>query len=230
MSAMNLIQQTDAVHLISDGARYERDGTVLGFLPKTFVLEKARSAIGIRGRTPHIAPEDLLASANFDEVLRALPDVVRSMQNMLHENEPDENFEPFRNFECVAIGWSDIRDQPEAWGISTQVEENSDMFSNVPDFKPFKVFELPLLIAAPGVSLSSLFGELGSMEDVDALDPRAAGRAILEAQRRTAYEFDGANVHCVGGYGEITSVTRSGVGKQRLVDWPDVIGQKIKPS
>jgi hypothetical protein len=49
MSAVIVIRQTDAVHLVCDGASYKPDGTLLGITAKGFALPHLNCAIAFRG-------------------------------------------------------------------------------------------------------------------------------------------------------------------------------------
>lgn len=230
MSAINVIQQTDATHLVTDGASYARDGTIVDLCEKVFVLPAARCAYTMRGRTSDGIPEILHYLESLEEVLELMPILSKVLHRKLHAVEPQEIFEPLRNFEIVIAGWSTVRERPEAWALATRRHEIDDIFMHVESFEPYTLYELPILVTAPGVSLSALFGSLTSMADVDALDPESAALALLEAQRAKAWTVGDRDIHCVGGFGDLTTIDRDGVRTRRIVEWPDKPGKPIDPT
>ncbi|KQZ93477.1 hypothetical protein ASD74_15090 [Rhizobium sp. Root564] len=230
MSALNIIQQAEAVHLITDGASYELDGTIIDILPsKVFILSEAKAAIAFRGRTIEWIPHELLNCDSLEAALELIPAIARASIEYLHNLEYGQNAESLRHFECVVAGWSEKNDRPEAWGMTTRIEEQPDIFRHVLDFTPFTMFELPVLVASPAVSLSEVLGTVATLEDVDALAPQDAGLSLLQAQRKSRYPVEGEPQYIVGGYGEITTIDRCGVRQSRLVTWPDQIGRLIDP-
>ena len=230
MSALIVIQQQEAVYLASDGATFEVDGSLIAIGPtKIFDLPNARGAISFRGRSVTSIPNEL-ATASFADALRLLPEMVFRSTAWLRANEPwrrDDDI--LHKVECVIAGWPDGAERPEVWGICNAEPENADFFNHIPGYQPFRMVELPILVASPSVALSQVIGPLASCEDVDALDAGAAALKILEAQRRTRYPIEGEPQFIVGGFGELVTIKASGVHRRRLVTWPDRVGEKIQP-
>lgn len=65
-------------------------------------------------------------------------------------------------------------------------------------------------------------------------DPEVDGLPALELMRREACQIDPRNaqslmVHGVGGFVEHVSITRTGVERRIIREWPDEIGRTIQP-
>lgn len=231
MSALNIIQETDSVHLVTDGAQYALDGTVIGFRSKIAVLPRSQSIVAMRGRVPHVFP--LLGMDqldDFDLLASRLGDYLRGTFQALRIVDPgsfaDPSRKPLTQMEIVAAGWSAARDQPEVWGATTDPEEVG-LFSGVPDVEPLQSVALPILATSPGISLSALFGTIESMVDIDRFDVGETAIAMLQAQRQQPFRVGAVDMFVVGGFGELGSVTRSGARVRRLLTWPDEVGQPI---
>lgn len=211
MSALSIIQQADVVHRNTDGSTYDLEGHVLAITSKCYALEKSGCAIATRGRTITSLPAKLYDAATFGEVLELLPEIAQASIEFLEATDPEDQAEALRGFESVVAGFSEQEGYCEAYGLSTRSEEAPDIFANVADFEPFKVCLLPVLIAAPSVSLSACLGRpIASIDDVEALDAATAGRNLLEAQRLAKYAVERKMVHIVGGFGELTTVRSNG--------------------
>jgi hypothetical protein len=228
MSALNVIQQSAAVHLVSDGAGYAPDGTIVAFRSKLFPDQEKRCVAGFLGRSPNIYPIGMALQPNFDALVDHLGEIVETMHGWLHRLEPDETFEPMRQFTTVVAGWSDRRGEVIAFAASTEPSQCAMLFDR-PEARPYVPLELPILVASPPVSISETLGSIASLDDIDRRDPAEMALALIEAQRRGRFRVGERDLHIVGGFADMASVTENGVTVRRLVTWPDAIGAKIDP-
>ncbi|MGY2806391.1 hypothetical protein [Bradyrhizobium sp. USDA 4506] len=59
----------------------------------------------------------------------------------------------------------------------------------------------------------------------DAIDPEVDGLAVLELQRANPHQEDGDFCY-VGGFAQLTTVTREAVTSRIIHRWPDKVGEK----
>ena len=72
-------------------------------------------------------------------------------------------------------------------------------------------------------AIGQIAGDVGSPADA----PEAWALRLMEAQRACPFEFEnGRRIIAVGGFCQITTLTRDGVNTRIMQRWPDVIGEK----
>lgn len=236
MSSMIILQQSDAVHLITDGAHYERDGTLRQIGSKVRELPRSNSVFALRGASIFNAIEPFLAPLEtFDQVAATVPSVLESISNLKTLLTPGAPYVE-RCVEMVLAGWSDER---QAWlvGLATTLPagdpEDRVGLSHLPGYVQFQPFMAPPLSCAPPIDIDAAVGRsITTRAEIDALDPGRVGLAIIEAQRLTpcdlSDEGDGVQ-YIVGAFAELTTVSRAGIKRQILREWPDEIGHRIQP-
>lgn len=216
MTAINLVVQRDAVHLLTDGALYDHDGIIRAIASKSVVSQQHRMAIVPSGMaTGHQVAAGLNrhGARTQARALAALPAVAAEIKafNVAGNPPGDHDLQLF-----VAI-WSDCSDRGEAWILST----NRAYFGE--GYMPGTLAEIEKLIGMD-IDLGALQGRRIDYSDARSFDAECDGLALLEAQRRKPWD-DG--VFFVGGHAELSTVTRTGVAQKILRKWPDQIGERI---
>jgi len=235
MSALTVIQQRDAIHLISDAASYDLSGIVQGIGSKIVDLPNSGCAFVTRGSVVSAIPlKGLLHPfTSFDEIVDVLPgfiSAIRTTLNILTNGEVS----PSLHFEVTIAGWSD-RMQRFVAGIASTFEvcdpNDPQGVSYLPGYQPAVPFFAAPAVASPTVDFSSVVGrQIESEEDVEGLDPGTDGLAILEAQRLTPSVYKSSIQYVVGGFAELVTVSRDGISRRILKEWPeDEVGRPISP-
>lgn len=236
MSSIIIIQQADAVHLVTDGAHYERDGTLGMIGSKVRQLPRARSVFALRGIGAFEPFEEMFASCrSLDEVIDSIPSALAFFDFTVRTLVPDAGF-PHLGLELVAAGWSDAR---QAWSVGVasplpaQCPQDHVGISHLPGYVQYEPFVAAPLSCAPPVDIEKAVGRsLPDPAAVNELDPAAAGLAIIEAQRMIPCDLnaDGDGFqYLVGGFAELTTVASSGISQRILRTWPDRIGRRLEP-
>jgi hypothetical protein len=84
MTAVFIVKQPDAVHVLVDGAAIGPDGRIVGIFSKTVVLPHLGAAITLRGRVQHFADAILFGLPHDLPGLRAMAESsVRTMGNAI---------------------------------------------------------------------------------------------------------------------------------------------------
>ncbi|RJG51807.1 hypothetical protein D0Z70_22520 [Sphingobium terrigena] len=234
MSAIVILQQTDAIHLITDGATYRDDGTVLEIRSKVTPLPAANCALAMRGGTWACQPlaAALSLCGSFDEIAEVLPDVVAGMTATYEIYFGDRPSHP-KHFEIVIAGWSDNMDRMVAAVALTRQRNDPDDptgFSTFDIYEPGTLFVPGQGCTIPAIDIEATLGRsLTTQADIDALDPGMDGFTLHAAQRREPGLYRGRAAYIIGGFAELTTVTRHGIESQVIHEWPDAVGQKITP-
>jgi hypothetical protein len=235
MSSVVAICQTDAIHIITDGAMYDRKGVVLGFQSKIIPLHLAKSVIAVRGASWAALPlEGILRFADsFDQVLDRLPDLMERMI-AAHIEELGPDLHPAdREFEVTAAGWSAKFGRlmvAVASSFKACDPDDSTGDSHQAGYQQFVPWEAPRAFTAPLIDVQGVLGrQIATVGDINELDGEVDGFALHCAQRVTPGFYYGKPVHLIGGFAELTTVMRNGFEKKVIHEWPDAIGQNISP-
>lgn len=235
MSSVVAICQTDAIHLVTDGAMYDRDGLVTGFQSKIIPLHSAKSVIAVRGAGWAFLPLEafLRFATSFDQALERLPDL---MERMIagHIAELGTDIHPAeREFEVTIAGWSSKYGRLMVAVASTFAPcdpKDSTGDSHQPGYRQFVPWEAARAYTAPLIDVQGVLGrEIATVGDVNELAGEVDGFALHCAQRVTPGLYYGTPVHMIGGFAEHTRITRQGFETKVIREWPDAIGQKITP-
>ena len=127
-------------------------------------------------------------------------------------------FDP--GFELWIVGYPTGSDEAKVYLLPTH--------GNHPGATAWAVNEVAGSIAAPPPQPQH-WGDLTE----DNFDPERDGIALLEAQRLVSMPLDSrkpGNVGCiVGGFAQLTVLSRSGVNSRVIHRWPDRIGERMDP-
>ncbi|WP_156364340.1 MULTISPECIES: hypothetical protein [unclassified Sphingomonas] len=210
MTAIGLIVGTDSVHLISDGALCGADGVIQGIASKVAIATHLRMAIVGTGRINPVEIAAALPASSQDAAMRRLPSYLFEQRRKNAADAPHLEADGRNNVTLLAAIWADDTDRAEGWIIST-----GHPFLG-PDYVPYTLCEVEQVWMP---QTASLIGR------PDRFRPQIDGSRILNEQRRIGQR----GRYWVGGFGEATTVTVGGVTKERLCEWPDIVGAVIDP-
>ena len=235
MSSIIVIQQTDAVHLITDGAYYDHNGVITDIRSKVIHLPHSNCAFAMRGASwPRAALTFPLQFADsLDDVVDMLPNLMRAMVSTF-DNMYGPDASPLdRNFEVTVAGWSD-RLQRMVAGVASTWEPRDP--NDVTEISYLNGYEccVPWVpgqgYTAPAIDIQAVLGRaIDTQGDIDAIDPEQDGFKIHLAQRREGGVYGGKGAYLIGGFAELTTVRRDGISRRILREWPDQVGHKIIP-
>lgn len=211
MSAINVLIQTDRVHLYSDGAIYQPDGQLSGIGPKVRLLPHINAAMAMRGSFLGLAPiaEELSVAPSFDRLKEGIVDCLKKCAVAYGHLISQCSAGP--DFEVVIAGISETTG-PSAYLVPSHAHYGA----------PWSIVDLEGLSATPTSDVvHQRICELAAGRSADQLDPVADGVTIMEAQRKAK---DGA---FVGGFAQLTTIDADGVHSRVIHRWPDRLGVKI---
>lgn len=215
MTAVNVLIHENAAHLLTDGAGYDIEGTLLSPTTKVQMLPHLNAAVAGRGAAalPAIYAQALgSVSDSFDEAKG------KAVQ-CLREVSPLFGLHPTDGLEVVVAGISEARG-PEAYAIFSH-----DRYG----IEPYTIADFDMLGMTPGECVSEFLASLpnGAETDPNDIDPAVDGLRLLEMQRGTKVDSQIGNASVVGCFAQLTTITRDGISTRILKRWDDVRGQKI---
>lgn len=219
MTAINTIIQRDAVRIVSDAASYAADGNLVAVAPKVALLPHLNAAIACRG--PHISVPlfaDLLGAvaSTYDDLKAKAPAFIRDLLPMFEASFSQCQFGG--DFDVVVAGISETTG-PDAWLVCSHTRYSVE---------PFSLVQLAGLTLLPGDPAIHEAVRAAVPHDVEAFDIERDGLAVLEAQRAHAVEHAGGRwLTGVGGFAQVTSITREGISTRVIHRWYDEVGQPI---
>ena len=220
MSAINVIVKSNAVHVLTDGAAYESDGTLSSIGPKVNLMPHQSCAVAFRGPQsvrPILGELIGLAAPSFAE-LKAV--IVPLLQEASRAYAPlFEGCSAGPDFEVVVAGWSD--EGPAAYMVASHDRHST----------PWEIIPLTGLCITPADETihEKMLATLPTDCTADDIDPATHGLAILEIQRSHLVENDGIDGKfcAVGGFAQLTTVTPDAVTSRIIHRWPDGIGERL---
>lgn len=211
MSAINVLIQSDRVHLYTDGAIYQSDGELAGIGPKVRMMPHINAAMAMRGAFLGLAPiaEELSAAPSFDALRAGIIDCLKKCAVAYGHLLDQCSAGP--DFEVVIAGMS------ETGGPSAYLVASHSRYGD-----PWSIVDLTGLSVTPASDAvhQSVF-DIAAGRDADHLDPIVDGLAIMETQRA---ERSGAYV---GGFAQLTTIDADGVHSRIIHRWPDRLGEKV---
>ncbi|MBB4002647.1 hypothetical protein [Aurantimonas endophytica] len=219
MSAFHTAVYPDRVEMLTDGAVYRNDGTLIGIQEKVWRSSDIPLAITCRGdmRTAGVLIPSILrvaSAGSFDLMIELLPDILaRGKQRGVPAG---------RDFEIVIAGISETTGPFTAYLTSTKYQEGVDAWTLLNMGTDF----------GGGMALTeselAALGDIGpetSLEDI--------GVPLFEAMRRkkgpNPCRPDLPSLFGIGGHVDWTVVDADGARTRRLHTWPDKVGEKIDP-
>lgn len=235
MTAVNVIVEEGGhqAHLLTDGAHYDDDGRLTRIASKVRCLEGCAdqgtpAVVACRGG---FSPRQVIAWIVNGEV-RTFDDLVKYIGEELPRCGPKVFAEhPYfeSTWEVFLVGWSKGDGRVEAF-VVTPDEETAASFGAT----PWALAPIHSAFFAPLVSAEQL-ATIGRCLPAWTAHffPETDGRLLLELQRATRWQSKDPSspfLHRVGGFAELTTVSRLGVEKRFLGAWPDDrVGELISP-
>ena len=224
MSAYFAIRADDAVHLFTDAAWYDETETLTKIETKVIEfpdLNLVATGRGELGIVAMLAGSMARGAKTFDEVIERAPRVLAEAEASL----PAIYGETASAWELLICGWSESRERPE---MHIALGYRSPM----PGMEPWQLYEwMADVIGAPDIPAETVDMDIDAML---ARAPDALGLAVLSIMRDTPqpnYSLgpDAPSGHWIGGFAEHSTVSRDGIRRAVLHEWPDEVGRKIEP-
>lgn len=235
MSSYIILQKADAIHFIVDGASYDQDGVVRAIDSKTFHLPNAGSSFVLRGAA-YAGPQAaafLSMCISFDQVVELLPTIMRLLLRVRDATAQTPLMPIDRHFEIAVGGWSDrFRRMTAVIATTFEARDQNDPegLSYWTGYEQFMPFMAPAGYLMPPVNMVQTIGrEIASAEALETIDPVDEGLLLIEAQRNVPTNYNGQIRYLVGGFAELTTITRESIESTILCEWDDQIGSLIVP-
>jgi hypothetical protein len=226
MTAINTIRQSHAVHILSDGAFCNDQGTILEIGPNVFPLPHLSAAVALRGAThflPFLVYRLCRDCTSFEELLskvvRTALEVYASFPMMLG-TLGFGNVTP--DFDLVVAGWSAKRNRPESYIVAAPRQQPQAT-------PPWSLIDLPEILIAPSITELQIHAAQWSVpKSAEAFNPAEDGLKLLQAQRarRPTLNVE-PKPHYVGGFIQLTTISDAGVDTKILHRWPDKVGERL---
>lgn len=214
MTAVNIIRQLEAVHVLTDGGTVWASGKPTPALTtKTLPLPHINAAVSVSGiiiQGPILFNACASGATSFDHLRSNIVDIVREAGRyaQISFNQP----QPFKIF---VAGWSE-----------THGPASFQLFSHaVADTKAWVPYDLPNYSFLPAIEPDALYAALADIRADADLDPRRHGWAILNAQRALpAIELPGGVAVpgrvAVSGFGMLTTIKPDCITQEIIGRWP----------
>jgi hypothetical protein len=223
MTALNTVQHADAMHVLTDGARYDIDGRFVGFSPKVWSLPHINAVVSSRGPRiflPAIVEMLGCVGTSFDDLKEKIVPFLRKSWDTLLDHADFHDFGP--DADVVVAGLSETRG-PEAYLITSH--ENYGRPS-------WLITDMEGLSIAPGneeihAEVLKLFPPGTQASEID---PVRDGIRLMEIQRNAIVPVAGAagrELRTVGGFIQLTSVTADGISSRIIHRWNDRVGERL---
>ncbi|HEY4200057.1 MAG TPA: hypothetical protein VGM83_05815 [Devosiaceae bacterium] len=222
MSSIVVLRQTDRVSVLTDGAAYRNDGTIVGENAKVYALPHLNAVITVRGSQAAFAMIAGWLTCNvfaYNDLRHSLPEILSVLTPADGAGE---------TIEVVVAGFTN------AGGADSFFIVNHDRHPEAPILKALTIGGISMMPGGDSVKVAvePLFPV--PMTNVDQLDPEEIGLAIMGAQRQILDDVPGllraAKAHLVGRFAQMTSIYRDHIDTRILKRWPDPIGDKINPN
>lgn len=182
-----------------------------------------RMVVAARGPsilTPLIAESLQHAFTTFDEAVEGMAEVVEDAVDTYGRALAMCSIGT--NFDMFVAGWSEARDCGETYFLS-----NMDR-PGIPAWTRSKCG--PVVISPNDAAMEARLQRQGAALDLGRNDPLDVALRVMEEQRAVkGLQGGDEEVHGVGAFAQVTSVTREGISSRILRRWPDAIGMPLQP-
>ncbi len=231
MTALAIIRSDRAVVIASDGACHDPNsglltacGSKVAFLPECSCIIGQRGAFGVGD----VMRYRLAACRDFDDVLLQAP---AQLEAVFDEHEELTQFTPHATL--FIGGWSVERTRFETYRISTREKRTGDKAAGPEQVvAPYTLEPLPEGYSAPMPAQQQL-DQLQINWDLESLqeDCFLALKLICAARISPPTDDDELGIYySVGGFLQLTVLTRDRITSEIVHRWPDPLGEKIDPS
>lgn len=229
MTAMNVVKSHDRIVIISDAAAYDDDGTLTAIAPKVEMLPHLPGFLmqsGGSAWTPAIVAMAMHLAADtdelFDRIEWILPEVVRKFAGI--SNVPMGR--------VLFGGWSTSQNSMRLGCVFSEeaaaLDQKNQSSGTVVQPDAFTLQEFngdQLLMQPPFDDALWLQGWGGKISDLGQIKDMEAFASFALAAQRTI----GAPHRGVGGFGQITTVTKTDVNARVFERYEDQIGEVMLP-
>lgn len=235
MTAINVIIGDEAAHVITDGAAVNPNGLLMMLASKVHIYPHIKSVVAMRGMktlTPSFADSISSFGQNYDEIKKSIGNNLRRLVDLGGPALSKMCGPHAAQFDAVVTGWSDVANRPEAFVITTHGEH--------PEIKT--AYE-PVTIAGYVIAPTSrelidefdpsirAYANIAELPGGGVRDKQLAriARSIIERQRDLCVPIAGCeeSQRVVGGFAQLTTVTRSNITSRILARYDDKIGEKL---
>lgn len=213
MSAMMVVATGKEAHMVADGAFYDGSGTLTGTAPKIYEVPGTKAVFSSRGAKIvfplFIAACNYVELKSFDDLRAHAGEVFYQFDILMSELAPGYSCE------ILIAGWSDTEGRAEVLYRQTHGKLGEAA-------EPGTVYRLGS-VSAFGVEYDS------------AVFDRNAALSALEKARATPVDLtcgeaaEAVMGYSIGGHIDLATVTADGIAIERIHEWPDRIGEKIRP-
>jgi hypothetical protein len=250
MTAVNIVSQKRAVHIMTDGLSYTKEGTIVDVSPKCWALPALNAAVACMG--PSLA--NIVMAAEFTKRFRSFDEMIggleEAMPKIFAANLSLFSGSGISDLKVYVAGWSEGRNRPEAYSIKCIISESADYWNAVNEKQiaehgadtvitnePFKLVALEDSTIDPPFA-AGLSGEQCGFRPVkeghiaDTLDPEVDLVVMLQMQRLREEPLRPGlpATSKVGGHALLTSIDASGIHQRVVYRWPnDKVGEVIQP-
>jgi len=218
VTALNIVLQNDAAHILTDGAGIDAAGRLGCAAHKVVPLPHLGAAVAVNGTRMFLGlvVEAISAGAVSADDLHAR--IVEILQSAIIPAEPafTKQFGPHVFAGTVAVAAFSQSKGPHGYLVSTHAGD--------PNLPSWQRIDVPGMFYSPSnARLNADFSDLNATLD------DARGAELVRRQREIiAPSLGGWKTPIVGGFAQITSVFAGGRIETRiLARWPDVIGKSI---
>lgn len=218
MSAINILIQSNSVHILTDGTVFHPDGKLIMIGPKAVCLPHLNCAIAFRGAAgAKMMLSEVIAfgAPTFDGLRQTIAELLKSQAEQFSEAFQLCTSGP--EFEVVVAGIS------ETAGPTAYIVNSHGRYG-----KSWTPIELAGFVPLPcdEVTLAKMQRIIPPGTSPDDIDPERDGLAVMKLQRATPRLSNG-DFCPVGAFAQLTTVTRNSVSTRIIHRWPDVIGEEI---
>lgn len=215
MTAINVIKQKSAVHMLTDGASWHPSGEFGPPCVKAWPLPHLNCVVSARG--PRCAPAlvaDYIGSAasSYDDLRSRAVGIIRDAVNF-YQNVFALNERFGGRAEFVIAGWSSFS------GAAAFVVVADDQNRGI---DAWQVHDCGPVMMAPGdLAIESAVRDSlpSNVTSADTMDPERDGLTMLQAQRRARNLSNDALGTIVGAFAHLTSVTPAGITTRIIHRW-----------
>lgn len=233
MTAINMVVQRKARagFIISDGAHTHPDGHLIENSPKIIHgVGRFPWAMGVTGNVHPRTLAQALGEMNpltYKALRKRMPWALHRAIQLT----ADTTTTPIEDITVSVTGvvWDFAQKRPEGFTMTSRRD------THMKGIEPFEWMCGDWIIA--GAEIGSPEQQLGrpvDLTDPDSFNPESDGLALITAQRRagitpTNPACDTSVRHRIGADIDLTEVTKTGVRVWKIHEFPDVLGERIRP-
>jgi hypothetical protein len=222
--------------MLTDASIYQPDGTIVAFEEKAFPVASWNGAISGRGNCWWATVLTIAeAQGSFDAfVAQSAPIIEREHKAAITRGELHGQ----TMIEVHVVGWSEREDRAKGYvlqspnGLEDEFSRPRYVWCDHDDGEG-GMFRCHQETIRENWILHRQGAEPGEDYDAGSFDPVRHGIPLMEMQRRGRADArlgPFAGMHVIGGHILLTVVDREGTRQGVIHEWPDVVGEPIRPA